>query len=110
MCIRRFTPAVKSQVNIISSDIGRPIGHISWNMKYDELLYDIHDVLKTFEPKEKEITGLNDKWYSISISPYFAGNSKIKGILINIRDITEMKRKDILINKLLEENKKLNGE
>ncbi|NMF07750.1 CheR family methyltransferase [Clostridium beijerinckii] len=110
LCIRRFTPAVRSQVNIISSDIGRPISHISWNLKYDELLYDIHDVLKTLESKEKEITGLDDKWYSISISPYFAGNSKIKGILINIRDITEMKRKDILINKLLEENKNLKRE
>lgn len=105
LCIRRFTPAVKNQVNIIDSDIGRPISHISWNMKYEELLRDIQEVLKTLTPKEKVVMGLVDNWYSISIFPYLAGDSMIKGIVINIRDMTEVKRKDAQIKKLIEEKR-----
>lgn len=103
LCIRRFTPAVRDQVNIINSDIGRPISHISWNIKYDDLLYDIHDVLKNLTPKEKEVAGIGDTWYKISICPYLTGDSMIKGIVVSIMNITEMKRKDELIKKLLDE-------
>ena len=39
--IRKFNPAAVRLVNLIDSDIGRPIGHISTNQKYDSLVDDI---------------------------------------------------------------------
>ena len=42
--ILRFTPAATRIINLITSDIGRPVGHIVSNLKgYDRLLEDIQD-------------------------------------------------------------------
>jgi two-component system CheB/CheR fusion protein len=77
-------------------------------MKYEEILHDIEEVLKDLTPKEKMVMGVMDNWYRISIFPYLSGNAMIKGIVINIRDITEVKRKDAQIKRLLEEIDSLN--
>src|SRR5690606_13018894 len=40
--VRRFTPAITQFINLIQSDIGRPIGHIVSNLKgYDRLVRDV---------------------------------------------------------------------
>jgi two-component system CheB/CheR fusion protein len=33
--IQRFTPAVTQVINLIQANIGRPIGHIASNLKYN---------------------------------------------------------------------------
>jgi two-component system, chemotaxis family, CheB/CheR fusion protein len=35
--IRRFTPAAERTLNLIASDVGRPIGHIKPNIGFPEL-------------------------------------------------------------------------
>jgi PAS domain len=32
-CVRRFTSSARRMVNVIASDIGRPIGDIRWNVE-----------------------------------------------------------------------------
>ncbi|MDO8454871.1 MAG: CheR family methyltransferase, partial [Sulfurimonas sp.] len=46
LCILRFTPAASRIINLISSDIGRPVNHIVSNMMgYDTLREDLKEVL-----------------------------------------------------------------
>ena len=46
--IPRFTPAVTDVLNLIPSDVGRPVGHIVSNfVDYDRLLDDVQAVLDT---------------------------------------------------------------
>jgi signal transduction histidine kinase len=36
-CVRRFTSSARRMVNVIASDIGRPIGDIHWNVRVDDV-------------------------------------------------------------------------
>jgi hypothetical protein len=36
-CARRFTSSARRMVNVIASDIGRPIGDIYWNVRVDDV-------------------------------------------------------------------------
>ena len=50
--ILRFTPAATQVINLILSDVGRPVGHIVSNLVgYDRLVEDVQAVLDTWRPK-----------------------------------------------------------
>ena len=54
--IQRFTPAVTQVINLIPTDVGRPLGHIVSNLVgYDRLVEDVRTVLDTLVPKEVEV-------------------------------------------------------
>src|SRR5690606_14484067 len=61
LLIRKYTPAVADQINIIDSDIGRPISHFSYNFKDENLIDDIKEVIKTSEIIEKEVEMINSE-------------------------------------------------
>ena len=54
--IQRFTPAVTQVINLILTDVGRPVGHILSNLaSYDRLVKDVQEVLDSPAPKEVEV-------------------------------------------------------
>ncbi|MFD2613274.1 chemotaxis protein CheB [Paenibacillus gansuensis] len=91
MCIRRYTPAITSEIHLMDVDYGRPISHLSHNFKYEHLLKDCRKVLKTLVPLEREIQSKTGKWYSMRILPYRTFDHQIKGIVMTFVDITELK-------------------
>ncbi|WP_166245758.1 chemotaxis protein CheB [Paenibacillus turpanensis] len=91
MCIRRFTPAITREINLMDVDYGRPIAHISHSFKYEGLVDDAKMVLRTLIPVEKEIESRNGKWYSMRVLPYRTTDNFVKGIVLTFVDITELK-------------------
>lgn len=70
LCITRFTPAVTHIINLIQTDIGRPVSHIVSNLvNYDRLGEDIKQVLATLIPNETEVRTHTDEWYLMHIRP-----------------------------------------
>ena len=93
LCILRFTPAANLIINLILSDIGRPISHIVSNLLgYNRLVADTQAVLNTLIPKEVEVQTANENWYSLRINPYRTLDNVIEGAVITFVDITEMKQ------------------
>ena len=93
LCIQRFTPAVTQLVNLIRSDVGRPLGHIVSNLQgYDRLVLDVQDVLDTLTAKEVEVQTRAGSWYLLRIRPYRTLENLIEGAVITFMDITEQKR------------------
>jgi len=93
MNIMRFTPATTRIMNLITSDKGRPVGHIVSNLKgYDRMLEDIQGVLNTLIPKELEVQILTGAWYTLHIMPYRTLDNVIEGAVITFVDITERKK------------------
>ncbi|MGB9939278.1 chemotaxis protein CheB [Methanosarcina sp.] len=91
--ILRFTPQVTKVINLIPTDVGRPVGHIVSNLLgYDHLVEDIKEVLDTLTPKDIEVQSQKKAWYLLRIRPYRTLENVIKGAVITFTDITEMKR------------------
>jgi two-component system CheB/CheR fusion protein len=91
--ILRFTPAAGEIINLIQSDVGRPVGHIVSNLvNYDRLVADAMDVLATLMPKEAKVQSTAGRWYVMRIRPYRTLSNVIEGVVITFVDITEMKQ------------------
>jgi len=91
--ILRFTPAVTHVINLILTDVGRPVSHIVSNLVgYDRLVDDVQAVLESLAPKEVEVLTQAGAWYSLRIRPYRTLENVIEGAVISFVDITEVKR------------------
>ena len=91
LIIRKFTPAVTKQINLIESDIGRPFSDISNNLRYDHLIEDIRRVLSRCEPLEIEVQSKLEKWYLVKIHPYESESGCTDGVVLTLVDITDRK-------------------
>ncbi|OGU80079.1 MAG: hypothetical protein A2W11_11385 [Ignavibacteria bacterium RBG_16_35_7] len=98
--IKRFTFHATKVVNLISSDIGRPIIHIATNLKYEKFIMDAKEVLSTHVYKEIELQTNDGLWYQMRIIPYLTTNNVIDGVVITFSDINKLKTSYEEINKL----------
>ncbi|MCC8409297.1 PAS domain S-box protein [Mucilaginibacter sp. UR6-1] len=96
--IRKFNPAAVNMINVIDSDIGRPINHLSNNIKYDNLNSDIHSVLANNAVIEKEVTLHNGSNNLMRIMPYLKKGGKVDGVVITFIDITAITRLNNIIS------------
>jgi len=88
--ILRFTPAASTIINLIQSDVGRPVAHIASNLiGYDSLVADTQAVLKTLIRKEIAVQTNEGNWYTMRIQPYRTLDNVIEGAVISFVDITE---------------------
>ncbi|WP_228084890.1 chemotaxis protein CheB [Mucilaginibacter sp. JRF] len=95
--IRKFNPAAIDMVNLIESDIGRPINHLSNNIRYDNLNNDIHNVLANDTVIEKEVSLNNGTNNLMRIMPYLKKGGKVDGVVITFIDITAITRLNNMI-------------
>lgn len=86
--IRKFNPAAVKLINLIQTDVGRPLSHISTNIKSENLAQDIARVQHTGETIEKEVTLKNGSRSLMRIMPYVRKDKQNDGIVISFVDIT----------------------
>lgn len=101
--IRKFTPPAKHYFNIRETDIGRPLGHYSYNFKHPDILENIEKVLEQFLPIEHEIEHKDGSYSIMRILPYKTESRQIKGVVITFTDVTELKLSNNKLLKLTEE-------
>ena len=89
--IRRFTPPSEKLLNLIASDIGRPISDIKPNLDCPALLEHISQVIDTIQPKQFEAQDRQGRWYSIRIYPYKTVDNRIDGAVIAFIDVNDIK-------------------
>ncbi|MFZ1641303.1 MAG: chemotaxis protein CheB [Candidatus Contendobacter sp.] len=91
--ILRFTPPASKIINLLLSDVGRPVSHLVSNLVgYDRLVADAQAVLDTLAPKEVVVRTTAGQWYTLRIQPYRTLDNVIEGAVITFVDITEMER------------------
>jgi two-component system CheB/CheR fusion protein len=88
--ILRFTPSASAIINLIPTDVGRPVGHIVSNLiDYNSLVADVQTVLSTLIPKEVTVQTRASAWYTMRILPYRTLDNVIEGAVISFVDVTE---------------------
>jgi two-component system CheB/CheR fusion protein len=106
--ILRFTPTTSEVTNLISSDIGRPVGHIVSNLdNYDSMVPDIREVLESLVPKEVEVRNSRGEWFTMRILPYRSLDGRIEGAVINFVNITRLKKIEEELKKQLSDKEML---
>ncbi len=91
--ILRFTPAATEIINLIQSDIGRPVSHIASNLTgYGTLKEDTRAVLDTLVPKKAEVRTAKGRWYSMRVQPYRTIDNVIEGAVLTFVDVTAARK------------------
>jgi two-component system CheB/CheR fusion protein len=103
--IRQFTPPAEKLLNLIGTDIGRPINNIKPNIDFPDLEEMARDVIENVSHKSIELHDNNDKWFSIRIRPYKTLDNRIDGAVITFVNITDIKDAETRRNALQNEQR-----
>ncbi len=90
--IRRFTAAAERLLNIIPTDVGRPLTDLRPNIVVPELERLITEVMESLTLKEVEAQDREGRWYSLRIRPYRTLENKIDGVILAFVDIDTDRR------------------
>jgi two-component system, chemotaxis family, CheB/CheR fusion protein len=99
--IERFTPVMTKFINLIPSDVGRPVSDIVPRMDYQGLPEDARKVLRTLIPEQVEVRTKDDQWYNMRILPYRTVDNMIDGVVVTFVDVTDRKIMEIKVREAL---------
>jgi two-component system CheB/CheR fusion protein len=94
LCIRWFTPRMKALLELLPTDIGRPISHFAQRFDGGDLLEDARNVLERLIPTDAEVVDDLGRWYIRHIVPYRTAADRIDGVVVTFTEITERKRSE----------------
>ena len=100
--IQRFTAGVSEVINVLPSDRGRPIGHLTHRLKYDSFMEDAELVLRQLIPIEREVRMEQDGWYLLRFRPFRTTQDRIEGVVITFISITALKESEVQLLKAKE--------
>lgn len=90
LAIRKINDVGSQLTNILQTDIGRPISHLSFDQLYKDFVSDIKEVAEQNHFKEKAVK-VGKNWYMLRIIPYQTVERKNEGVIIVFVDITSLK-------------------
>ena len=88
--IKRFTPSATEMLNLLESDIGRPVSHITANFAGVDLAADTEAVIKNLAPFEKEVMTRDGRWFTLHVLPYRTQDNRIDGAVITFSDVSRL--------------------
>ncbi|CAB1078492.1 Multidomain signal transduction protein including CheB-like methylesterase, CheR-like methyltransferase and BaeS-like histidine kinase [Olavius algarvensis Delta 1 endosymbiont] len=92
LCIKRYTAHVTRVINLIHTDIGRPLEDITTRLQTAHLVEDARNVLKDLAYRENEVQSADGRYYSIRTAPYRTSENVIDGVVITFVDVTQAKK------------------
>jgi two-component system CheB/CheR fusion protein len=89
--IRRFTPKARAILNVLPSDVGRPLDDIRLNINVPDLTQQVTEVIESNLMRESEVQDLKGAWYRMRIRPYKTTDNRIEGATLSMVDIDALK-------------------
>ncbi|WP_419656355.1 MCP methyltransferase/methylesterase, CheR/CheB-like with PAS sensor domain [Desulfosarcina variabilis str. Montpellier] len=90
--VKRFTPQATAIINLIQTDIGRPLQHVSTNLANTHMIADLETVLKNLTPQKAEVQTNSGDWFKMHIIPYRTTDNRIDGAVLTFTVINEEKQ------------------
>jgi two-component system CheB/CheR fusion protein len=92
--IRRFTPMAEHVLNLIPTDVGRPLSDIKPNIDATDLEELTREVIETVSIKELEARDRTGRVYTVRIRPYKNQENRIDGAVLAFADVSRARRPD----------------
>ncbi|MDY6937048.1 MAG: chemotaxis protein CheB [Cyanobacteriota bacterium] len=90
--IRKFTPAATVVINLVETDIDRPLEHITHNLDCPNLLDLIRETIEEQKIIDREVKLLKEDFYLLMrINPYLLEDGRLDGVVITFVDIDDLK-------------------
>lgn len=84
--IRKFTEYVGREFQLMEHDVGRSFQIFAHSFPAEDIVNDARLVLKNLVPIDREVTGMNGRYYTLRIAPYRTTENNIRGLVITIID------------------------
>jgi two-component system CheB/CheR fusion protein len=88
--IKRYTEQAKRLINLIQTDVGRPVADLVSSLKYDQLVSDCKTVLRSLVFKQSEVQTRDGHWYLMRIMPYRTAENMIDGLVVTFVDTQQL--------------------
>ena len=90
--IRRFTRAIEPMLNLVASDVGRPITDFQPQMELPDLPRLLLDAMEGGNRRPRDVRDAHGRWYSLRVLPSSRRDGKTDGAVLLLIDIDAAKR------------------
>jgi two-component system CheB/CheR fusion protein len=98
LTIRRFSQRAERQLELLASDMGRPISRIRHGLVQNDSPLDLQrlaaEVIADVREQEHEVLDRNGRWHSLRVRPYMTLDNKVDGAVVVFVDIDALKRSE----------------
>jgi two-component system CheB/CheR fusion protein len=91
-CIRRFTSKAGKMMNLLPTDVGRPLSDFNLNVNIPDMRDFMLDVIETMTTKELDVQDREKKWFRLQARPFKTTDNRIDGAVISLIDIDILKK------------------
>ncbi len=90
-CIRRANPAAHKMLNLVPSDVGRPISDLKLPLDVPDLEQLLSDAVSNVTAQEREVRDREGRWFALRIHPCRRPDNRIDGAILALVDIDDLK-------------------
>jgi two-component system, chemotaxis family, CheB/CheR fusion protein len=89
--IKRFTPRIQDLFNVLPSDRGRPLSHLTHHLDYGDLPKAAAQVLLDLRTTDHAVTSSDGRRFLVRLRPYRSVDDRIEGVAVTFVDVTDLK-------------------
>jgi two-component system, chemotaxis family, CheB/CheR fusion protein len=89
--IKRFTLRAQDLINVIPSDVGRPLAHLTHRLETDDLPALAQSVLDTLRTVEREVQSRDGRRYLVRMLPYRSLDDRIGGVVLTFVEVSDLR-------------------
>ena len=89
--IKRFTPRAQDLINVISSDVGRPLAHLTHQLEADDLPGLARSVLQSLRTVERDVRSRDGRRYLARMLPYRSLEDRIDGVVLTFVEVSDLR-------------------
>jgi len=90
--IRRLNKTAEKKLNLITTDVGRPITDLRLPVDLPDVEPLIREVMSTLTMTEHQVQDTEGRWHSLRIRPYRTIRNVIDGVVMTLVDIEDLRR------------------
>ena len=94
--IKRFTEKATQIINLIPTDVGRPVRDLMTKLRDPGPLSHAQEVMKTLGTREDEVQTVDGHWYLMRTMPYRTADNAIDGVVVTFVDFDDMKKAQLV--------------